>query len=224
MPFIGNQLDNVSYTKPEVDAKVQLQDEITELSDVVITAPADGEVLVTSGGNVINNTLAEAGIATFAQGALADSALQSETSHADVLVDGDIGGSVLGDIVQDTTPQLGGALDTNDNTIDGSSYRQIADGTLGTGTHTFNYANGDMQQLTATGSITLAFSNFVAGQVCTMIFDAINFGAHTITHPGGMLFVAGTSPTYTAAGTDRLIVIKDKDDVYTLTVIGQDLL
>jgi len=126
-------------------------------------------------------------------------------------------------IVTDTTPQLGGDLDCNGNQITDSSYVQIADATLGTGTHTFNYASGDMQQLTATGNITLATSNFVTGAVCSMIIDAVNFGAYTITHPAAWLFAAGTAPTYTAAGTDRLLLLKDKDEIITLHVIGQDI-
>ena len=131
--------------------------------------------------------------------------------------------AVLKNIIEDTTPQLGGDLDCNGKTFDVSSYAQIADASLGTGTHTFNYANGDMQQLTATGDITIAFSGFVTGKICSMIIDAVNWGAFAITHPATLLFTAGTVPTYTAAGTDRLLVIKDKDDLYGLFVIGQDI-
>lgn len=126
-------------------------------------------------------------------------------------------------LVLDTTPQLGADLDCNDHQLLESSYAQIADASLGTGTHTFAYASGDMQQLTATGNITLATSGFITGAVCSMIIDAVNWGAHTITHPATWLFAAGTAPTYTAAGTDRLLLLKDKDDLYTLHVIGQDV-
>ncbi|MFA5836169.1 MAG: hypothetical protein WC837_04350 [Bellilinea sp.] len=42
----------------------ELNLKLDELSDVVIATPADGEILGYSGGNVINKTLAEAGIAT----------------------------------------------------------------------------------------------------------------------------------------------------------------
>ena len=127
------------------------------------------------------------------------------------------------DLIDDTTPQLGGDLDCNDKAFKESSYAQIADASLGTGTHTFAFASGDMQQLTATGNITLAFSGFITGKVCTMIIDAVNWGAHTITHPATLEFAGQTAPTYTSAGTDRVMVIKDKDDVYSLFVVGQDI-
>ena len=102
----------------------------------------------------------------------------------------------------------------------------IADATPGTGTtHTFDYSQGDMQQITAPagGTLTLAFSNFPANKVSGFICDIINGGNCTITHPTGMLFVEGTSPTYTVSGTDRVLVVSDKDGVLTMTVVGYDL-
>lgn len=124
----------------------------------------------------------------------------------------------LDEVVEDTTPQFGGPVDCNDQPFNGSSYTQITDASLGTGTHTFNYASGDMQQLTATGDITIAFSNFVSGAVCGMIIDAINWGAHTLTWPVGVLFAGGAEPAWTTSGTDRAAVIKDKDNVYTISL------
>jgi hypothetical protein len=80
-----------------------------------------------------------------------------------------------------------------------------------------------MQQLTATGDITLAFSNFPTGYVASFFIDAVNWGAHTILYPAGILFPLGTAPSYTASGTDRLMVIKDADEAYSLFVIGFDI-
>ena len=114
-------------------------------------------------------------------------------------------------------------LSFNSGTIDNQAVRQISDASLSSGTHTFNYSNGDMQQLTATGNITIAFSNMPSSAVSGFIIDAVNWGAHTITHPASMLFAGGVAPSYTVSGTDRLLVTKDKDGIYTLTIIAQDL-
>ena len=127
----------------------------------------------------------------------------------------------LTNIVEDTTPQLGGDLDANGKTFDTSSYRQIADASIASGTHTFAYASGDMQQLTATGNCTIAFSGMPTGKAAAFIVDAINWGAHTITLPSGMLFDAATAPTFTAAGTDKLAILKDKDEVFSMFIVGQ---
>lgn len=51
-------------------------DNLSALADVTITTIASGELLKWNGSAWINNTIAEAGLATAAQGALADSAAQ----------------------------------------------------------------------------------------------------------------------------------------------------
>ncbi len=132
-------------------------------------------------------------------------------------------GGGLTDIVNDTTPQLGGNLDSNGKTLNRSSYRQINDASIGGGTHYFNYNNGDMQQLTFTNDSAIAFSGFVSGQVCTMIIDFVNGGSWTPMYPSALQFEANTRPVLTVSGTDRLMVIKDKDDIYTLIVLALDI-
>ena len=124
-----------------------------------------------------------------------------------------------------TTPKLGGELDCNSKTINGASVREIASATPLTGTtHTFNYANGDLQKITAPagGTLTLAFSNMPTGKVCAFIFDIVNGGNCTITHPIGMKFAKGTAPDYTVSGTDRILVTKNSADEYALTVVAED--
>ena len=65
-------------TKSYVDAQVDTADTLAELNDVTITTPGEDEVLAYDNGTskFINQTPSEAGLATSAQGALADSATQ----------------------------------------------------------------------------------------------------------------------------------------------------
>ena len=65
-------------TKSYVDAQVDTADTLAELNDVTITTPGEDEVLAYDSGTsqFINQTPSEAGLATSAQGALADSATQ----------------------------------------------------------------------------------------------------------------------------------------------------
>ena len=65
-------------TKSYVDAQVDTADTLAELNDVTITTPTENEVLAYDNGTseFINQTPSEAGLATSAQGALADSATQ----------------------------------------------------------------------------------------------------------------------------------------------------
>jgi len=88
---------------------------LSTLSDVTITTIGAGEVLKWDGAAWINNTLAEAGIATSAQGTLADSAVQPGDNISTLT--NDSGFITTFNIVDDTTPQLGGNLDVQANSI-----------------------------------------------------------------------------------------------------------
>jgi hypothetical protein len=65
-------------TKSYVDAQVDTADTLAELNDVTITTVADNDVIAydSTSGEYINQSASEAGLATSAQGALADSATQ----------------------------------------------------------------------------------------------------------------------------------------------------
>ena len=118
---------------------------------------------------------------------------------------------------------LGSDVDSASYSLKESSYIQQGDATVN-GAVVFNYATGDMIQATASSDITsMAFTGFPTGKVCAMIIDAVNWGSYNITHLVGMLYAAGEVPEYTAVGTDRILITKDKDNIYTLTVIGLDI-
>ena len=71
-------IPSAKAVKTYVDAQVDTKDTLAELDDVTITSVADNEVVAydNSSSKFINQTAAEAGLATSAQGALADSATQ----------------------------------------------------------------------------------------------------------------------------------------------------
>jgi len=193
-----------------VNARVEENADITPGTKTKVTYDAKG--LVTAG---------EA--ATTAD--IADSTDKRYVTDAESTVIGNTSGTNSGDkdVVDDTSPQLGGDLDFNGKTMNKSAVRQVADDS-GSGTVTFDYATEDMIQYTATGNLTtLTFSNFPSGDVAGYIIDAVDWGNYTITHPGTMLFAAGTAPTYTTDGTDRILVTSDKDAILTLTIIAQDI-
>ena len=71
-------IPSAKATKAYVDAQVDTKDTLAELDDVTITSVGDNEVLAydNTSSEFINQTASEAGLATSAQGALADSATQ----------------------------------------------------------------------------------------------------------------------------------------------------
>jgi len=130
-----------------------------------------------------------------------------------------------GDLVDDTSPQLGGDLDVNGNKIVSVSDGNIViepNGTgqtvvknleynehihsLGTtsGTVAPNAANGNIQTLTLNGNLTLnAFTNPVAGQSITLIVNTNGTG-RTLT--SNMKWAGGVK-TFSATSTTDIISV-----------------
>lgn len=132
------------------------------------------------------------------------------------------------DVVQDTTPQLGGNLDVNGQSIVSVSNGNInitPNGTgqtviknieyneniysLGTtsGTITPNVANGNVQTITLNGNLTFsAFTSPVAGQSLTLI---VNTGGTSRTLTSTMKFAGGSKTLSTTNTTDIITVFYD---------------
>ena len=71
-------IPSAKAVKTYVDAQVDTKDTLAELDDVTITSVGDNDIIAydNSSSKYINQTASEAGLATSAQGALADSATQ----------------------------------------------------------------------------------------------------------------------------------------------------
>ena len=133
----------------------------------------------------------------------------------------------LTDIVNDTTPQLGGSLDVNGQSIVSVSNGNIVLAPNGTGktrVNAINYnegsiytvtygatitpdvTNGNTQQVTLTGNVTFsAFTTPVAGQSLTLIVKQDATGSRTLTST--MKFAGGTKTLTTAANSIDIISV-----------------
>jgi hypothetical protein len=122
-------------------------------------------------------------------------------------------------IVNDTTPELGGNLNaagfdllniggvTNDTTDKGS---------IATGTVTFDVSEDAKQKLTVTGALTIAFSGWpTTGNYAECEVELVNGGVATVTLPTVNWIVgdgttsttfADTGVTLVASGTNHLVV------------------
>lgn len=131
------------------------------------------------------------------------------------------------DLVNDTTPQLGGDLDVNGNSIVSVSNGNINITPNGTGktkvkavnydegaiytvtytsTITPDVANGNTQQVTLTGNVTFsAFSNPVAGQSLTLIIKQDATGSRTLTST--MKFAGGSKTLTTTANAVDIVSV-----------------
>ncbi len=124
----------------------------------------------------------------------------------------------IASLVADTTPQLGGNLDGQGNKVEDvelDNYKEtIYTGGSTTGTITPDVANGNVQAITLTGSITFnAFANPETGQSMTLIVKQSASGGETLTST--MKFAGGTKTLSTAANAiDIISVVYDGTNYY----------
>jgi len=131
----------------------------------------------------------------------------------------------ISNVVEDTTPQLGGSLDVNGQQIVSVSNGNISiqpNGTGGTviknleyqefvhslgttsGTIAPNAANGNIQTITLNGNLTInGFTNPVSGQTITLV---INTGGTSRTLTSTMLFAGGEKTLSTTSTVDILTI------------------
>jgi hypothetical protein len=125
-------------------------------------------------------------------------------------------GSAIDNVVEDTTPQLGGNLDGQGNQIQDVEMINYKEDvySLGTtsGTITPDVANGNVQTITLSGNLTFsAFANAEAGQSMTLIIDT-NGTDRTLTST--MLFAGGTKTLSITDTTDIMTVFYDGTTYY----------
>jgi hypothetical protein len=122
----------------------------------------------------------------------------------------------ISNVVEDTTPQLGGGLDGQGNEVTDiqlDNYKEVIyTGGSTTGTITPDVANGNVQKISLTGNITFnAFANAEAGQSMTLIIDTNGTG-RTLTST--MLFAGGAKTLSTTDTTDIMTVFYDGTTYY----------
>lgn len=157
-------------------------------------------------------------------------------NHASHTLSATGGGGGTGDVVgpasstDNTIPRFDGAggktLQTSGIVIDDSDRivsptlkapsdsAVTAKGSVSSGTTTFSYTDGRCQSVTVAGDVTFAFSNFPASKVSEMRLVITNGGAHTITWPGGVSWIAGSAVTLKSSGVDYVDVLYDGTTYY----------
>jgi hypothetical protein len=128
-------------------------------------------------------------------------------------------------VVEDTTPQLGGNLDGQGNEVTDvqlDNYKEViyTEGST-TGTITPDVANGNVQVITLSGNITFnAFANAETGQSITLIIkQPASGGPYTLTST--MLFARASGTLSTdASAVDVMTVFYDGTSYYASLATG----
>ena len=150
---------------------------------------------------------ADARFATTAQGALADSALQSadigvsvQAYDATIVVDADIGVSVQA-YDADTTKNDVANTFTAAQTFGAS----VVEKKVAMGANNIDLSLGNYFTYTLSGAQTLTVSNVASsGSVSAFILEVTNGGSAALSYFSGVTWAAATAPTLTAAGVDTL--------------------
>ena len=201
-------MSSISITESQIsDLQAYLVDitaePLSDLSDVTITTVASGEILKWSGTAWINNTLAEAGIAA--------------AVHTHVEADITDLGAYIENVIEDTTPQLGGTLDCNSQHVDNAkTVTFIAENAVGTGT-TINWTTAQKQSAAPNGATTFTF--MAPNGPANLTLKLIDGATNTPTWPASVLWAGGVEPTW-STGTDIVSFYYDGTNYYAAANTG----
>jgi hypothetical protein len=124
------------------------------------------------------------------------------------------GTAVVASVVDDTTPQLGGALDGQDNIVSEinlKDYGEITNalGDLAGGTDDIDLTAGNVVTATvSTSTETFTFSNPTASdEGCSFTLILTNGGSQTVNWPASVDWAGGEAPSLTASGVDILVFL-----------------
>ena len=106
-----------------------------------------------------------------------------------------------------TPPPIGETTPATEINVDKLVESVKAHGTISSGTEDFDLDDGSYHTVTCGGDFTITFSNWgAANDVVSITIQLINAGAHTLTWPATVDWPSGTEPSWTAAGTDFVIL------------------
>jgi len=183
----NNTTGEFTYTPPTASGLGALEDitgeSIGDLSDVTFASLASGDVLSYNGANWENTPGAAAGATQLNE--LSDVDASLAPSDGQILVYNTTNGyfqaetksfatgSELENVVEDTTPQLGGDLDGQGNTVSDvqlEDYKETVYSLGSTDSPSIDASNGNVQTVTITSGLDIPdISNFDTGATVTLI-------------------------------------------------------
>lgn len=184
-------------------------------SSVVDTGTATGKVplvgtkssTVTLAGLVERSTSAENVTGT-------DDTVHPTVAGTKEMIDTHAPSSGISNVVEDTTPQLGGDLDGQDKTVSKVNLLDTgvvtnAIGAIGGGSQSIDLTLGNSVVATVdTSETTFTFDNPTASdEMCGFILLLTNGGSQTVNWPASVDWAGGIAPTLTTAGLDILVFI-----------------
>lgn len=192
--------DSVGISNVLEDATPQLGGDLDINSNsIVSTANGDITLAPNGTGDVILGTMTFDADQTIGAGQ-DNYVLTYDNATGKISLEAAAGGG-LANIVEDTTPQLGGELDGQDNTISAvelKDYKETIYDLGTTDTPTLTVSNGNVQTLTITSGLTLSeFSDAEPGQTITLLVSGTGSVTGDTASGGNEYLFAGGNKTLT---------------------------
>lgn len=187
---------------------------ISNLSDVTTSMPSNNQILKWNGSAFVNSNvqIGELGGVYFAQTPSEGNVLKYSSGQW-------IAGSDNGitSLSQDQTPQLGGSLDGNGNTVSNVNFKDYKETVYAlsySATPSIDAVNGNVQKMTLTGNTTInGLANAETGQSVTVILVQDGTGSRTLSTTMKMAGGDGTLST-DANAIDILTIFYDGTNYY----------
>lgn len=196
----------VEDTTPQLGGNLDVQ------SSSITTSTVNGSITLTPNGtgDVVLGTMTLDGDQTIGAGQ-DNYVLTYDNATGKISLEAAAGGG-LANVVEDTTPQLGGDLDAQGNKIQNPVLEDYAETihTIGSNdSPTITISNGNVQTVTITSGLALpAFSDAAAGQSVTLLVDGTGSATGTANH----IFAGGNK---TLTNTSVVSIFYDGTDYYT---------
>lgn len=187
---------DANFTNLNTDKLENISSEsVGDLSDVDLTNNTNGNVLTfnSTSGNIELQTPSAGGATQLnelsdvdASLAPSDGQILAYNNSASRFEAQDPAASGIANVVDDTTPQLGGDLDAQGNKIQNPVLEDYAETIHAIGSNdspSITVSNGNVQTVTITSGLALpAFSDAATGQTVTLIVDGSGTATGTVNH------------------------------------------
>lgn len=172
---------DANFTNLNTDKLEDITNEsIADLSDVTLTTPTAGQLLTYGAGGWENQDAAAGGATQLNE--LSDIDASLAPTDGQILVYNNTSGFFeaqdpaaggIANVVDDTTPQLGGNLDAQDNVVSAVEFKDYKETVYAIGSNdapSIDAANGNVQTVTITAGLAIPdISNFDSGASMTLV-------------------------------------------------------
>ena len=233
----GAELHSVAYIMHQATAKpaityggISLQGD--EIGDYVATDPATlNEIMITYlGANLVKVAYVQNVATPVADEIDYDNTTSGLTATDVQAAIDELDAEKIANVVEDTTPTLGGDLDagnfdiTNitDIEIQGQAYSdgEVDNGNSGT-SDTINWTAGNFQKSTVTGACVYTFT--APTGPTTLILKLVNGGSASLTWPASVYWPSATEPTWTTSGTDIISFYYDGTNYHGAAILDSSI-